>query len=268
MKGLPTADETLVKILARRDAIFRPSRRFGLRCHANTNTFLMQRDFAANAGMLPWSSEKALASERVRSQRGIESLAEHGFVAVGKIGGRTARVGLTESGEIRAQALTSMPSLHDEWAWDLFGAVMRREGLPVPEGHLLPALAKAMQPESIAHWSRRTSLVFIEDCLLPFLVRRWVNGHGDVHGRARYRPGERHADAKKPIGDVPRFDEATRMAARHAYIRFHDLAYVELSEMEPSQPGEIGICPYAVDPATSEERLAWERSADLAARGE
>jgi len=256
-------DRILVRLLAQRDAIFAPVRRFdGPR---GANVYLARERYHVDG--LPWTSGKAAAIERKRSQTALEILAGKGHVVTFAANGRTFGARLTDRGELRAACLADVPAIIDPGPWAIFEALKRRGKHWTPEDDLLPTWKAAYRPRG-ADWTRELCLAFLGDALLPFLCRLWVESGSTIHGNARYRLGERAEEATRPTRTATEFSVELRDAGNALYRDSYDVAFLSLDSTTTEDTSELGILPLPEAAADADELRAWKRSRRLAAQGQ
>jgi hypothetical protein len=194
------------------------------------------------------------------------NMARDGLVEVYRPKGRTLGTRLFTVGEVRAQYLAGAPSLLDPHVWELFRAISRRNGAWVQEDDLLPCFRRTFEP--IGEWTRTDELLFIEESLIPFMSRGWLEGRSTVLGNVRYRPGPKASEAAKPDIAVPRVTKADMEAAGEIYCAELNAWRVAMATEENAEENCIGEIPLNCSANDWAEVAAWKFSAELAARGE
>ena len=246
----------ILGILADTDAVFCPNRSW--KRPRPTAIYEHRRDYPA--GGVPWRSDALDEAGCKATQRDLEALCVEGMVKTFRPKRvKTLGVKLTAKGEALARALCGLPNLVQAIG-GVMHATMHLEG---PEAGVnwdgrfwIPetTLAGVDWVKCAADKDARHKLVFVEEIMLPALIRGWIIANADIHGRVWYSPTPEglamiEAERRKPDPpDAPpapppaAFDEE---AADYYLERFTETAG-RFDTAAPQCEREIGEIPLPV----------------------
>lgn len=246
----------IVGILADTDALFSPNRSW--KRPRPTVIYEQRRDYPA--GGVVWRSDAHDEAGRKAMQRELESLCADGLVKTFRPRRvKTLGVKLTAKGEALARALCGLPNL-EQAIGGVLNILMHADGPDAGanfDGSIWvaeTALAGVDWAQCAADKEARHKLVYVEDMLLPALIRGWIVSNSSIQGHVWYSPTAEglemlEAERRKPDPpDAPPapppapFDEE---AAEYYLERFIETGgYFDTAT--PKCPGELGGIPLAV----------------------
>jgi hypothetical protein len=255
-------DRIIVQLLAIRNAAFAPVRKFVVN-NQNANAFIMRRRHGETGS--PWASGAAGPMARKRAQRALEDAVAAALVSPVLSGNKTVAVRLTDAGERQAAALCGQFLPGDIESRDVLAAIILRKTKAVGAGTVPEDDLRALPFVKLWKLNRNGELLLIQDTLLPYIVRGFVDARSTVHGNVRYWLSGDRPDAftfGKPADADLYSVEADRF-----YTAAFDNERERLAAADAFDASEIGPCPLPVSAANMSEVDDWKMSGELAARG-
>lgn len=228
-----TNTTTLIDVLARTDAIFRPMRKADWVPPAPSNLWEARRRFSS-AGVL-WRVGGGGAN-RLAGERELVGLQEMSLLVLcGKA--KRSGVRLSETAEIGVRALCGLPL-------DAHAALCRVVLLTEEREGLCSELWIAELDEYADTDDCRNALWETMLLVLPALVRGWVASNSDVQGAVYYYPTPAGlAAAQLPAPALPTNSPKWSEPIGRFYHDQTIAARQRLRTSKPSSPSEIGECP-------------------------
>jgi len=234
----------LAHILGRTDAAFAPWRSWGEGGdHGPAEAYRWRRAHLAGDG-IAWTSPGDTDEQRRDAIQALNELASAELVRTRRGASKIVGASLTDAGDTLARELVGLPAsapladLLDEFEG------LARIGYVADLGDGMPWVPEWALAGQDPHWrgakgrEGRAQLVWVEECMLPLLVRGLAERGTDIHGRAWYRL----------VGDRPEVLEPTEPAeqsadARAAYYESFEAAQRRLMAAPRGHDGEIGELP-------------------------
>ena len=261
MPEITENDKLLLQVLAETDAIWQPDRRpmFGSR---HTAIYEKRRDYHAVGVVLNnLAGAGADSGERQRASRALRELAAEGLVTIHKPKwARAMAIKLTEAGDIRARALSAMPTfaltllswLHNQrdsaLAMDALGPVYGTEGMQDRQmvWHselILAGVLDTTDPD------QRGALIELEGAHLPAIVRGLMIGCATINGHVWYAltPAGVSAAEANQIQEPANIPEPTDETVDH-YLAIWQAARSRMETSPPRISNEIGEMPLPCSP--------------------
>jgi hypothetical protein len=234
----PIQSETLTRLLAQADAIFKPLRRWEYPLPAVIHE--LRRDYKTHG--LPWRNWGNGEAEEKAILRALGDMEAEGLVETFAGGLKLAGARLTDRGDYFARALCGLAGFDDAQSAlaELMAAIADGKSRTIRGERWVSEtiLAGADYDGTLAP---NNLFLAVEWLLLPCIVRGLVVSNADAHGRVAYALGDH---------DAP-FDDPGAMPKRlpngfQRYLAARRDAWATLGGRTPQEPREIGGCPLPV----------------------
>ena len=230
-------DETLVRILARTDAVFLPLRRWEPQQRV-TATYEARQAYRS-AGV-PWHVGGG-AADRQRGARTLARLEKATMLTVFRSAVRPTGVRLRPFAEARARALAGLPPLPE--SRKLLRRVAALQEASARGNGAWESWLAGVEWKDTREREARQKLVAVEEKALPALVRRWLLAGSTLEGHVCYMVTEAGREALGHTQDGESQGAAPEETARRLYYEELKEAQASLLAQAPQRPGELGMIP-------------------------